>query len=98
MIPHVTEACWSALGHDRILAEADWPEADPALCVDDTVTLAVQVNGKLRGNIEVPKDCPKEDAEAAALAVDNVRTHTDGKTIRKVVVVPNRIVNIVVTG
>jgi leucyl-tRNA synthetase len=96
MVPHVTEQCWVLLGHDRILAESDWPEADPAMCVDDTVTLAVQVNGKLRGNIEVPKDCAKEEAEAAALAVENVRAHTDGKTIRKVVVVPNRIVNIVV--
>jgi len=98
MVPHLTEACWVLLGYDHILAESDWPEADPALCVDDTVTLAVQVNGKLRGNIEVPKDCPKEDAEAAALALENVRAHTDGKTIRKVVVVPNRIVNIVVAG
>jgi leucyl-tRNA synthetase len=98
MVPHVTEQGWAMLGHDRILAESDWPVADPALCVDDTVTLAVQVNGKLRGNIEVPKDCAKEEAEAAALAVENVRAHTDGKTIRKVVVVPNRIVNIVVAG
>ena len=97
MVPHVTEACWAALGHGSILAETDWPEADPACLVDDAVTLAVQVNGKLRGQIEMPRDCPREDAESAALALDNVRGHTDGKTLRKVVVVPNRIVNIVVS-
>jgi len=96
MVPHVTEACWAALGHDVILAETAWAEADPAHLADDAVTLAVQVNGKLRGQIEMPRDCPKEDAEAAALALDNVRSHTEGKTVRKVVVVPNRIVNIVV--
>ena len=96
MVPHVTEACWAALGHDAILAESPWPEADPAHLVDDAVTLAVQVNGKLRGQIEIARDCPKEDAEAAALGLENVRTHMEGKTMRKVVVVPNRIVNIVV--
>ncbi|MBB4265980.1 leucine--tRNA ligase [Roseospira visakhapatnamensis] len=96
MVPHLTESCWQALGGSTILAESDWPQADPAHLVDDTVTLAVQVNGKLRGNVSLPRDCPKAEAEAAALAVDNVRAHTEGKTIRKVVVVPNRIVNIVV--
>ncbi|SOD92384.1 leucine--tRNA ligase [Caenispirillum bisanense] len=95
MTPHITEELWARLGHGTILAETAWPKADPALLVEDTVTMAVQVNGKLRGTLDLPKDCPKDQAEAAALALPNVQQQLEGKAPRKVIVVPNKIVNIV---
>lgn len=94
-LPHFTEECWEILGHSEWLAETSWPEADPALLVDDTVTVAVQVNGKLRGTIDIPKDHPKEETEKLALEQENVVKFLDGKTVRKVIVVPNKIVNVV---
>ncbi|MBU2091909.1 MAG: class I tRNA ligase family protein, partial [Alphaproteobacteria bacterium] len=95
MVPHLAEELWLLLGHTTLLAETPWPEADPALLVDDSVTIAIQVNGKLRGTIDLPRDCPKEEAEQAALALPAVMQQLDGKAPRKVIVVPNRIVNIV---
>ncbi|MDE1968018.1 MAG: leucine--tRNA ligase [Alphaproteobacteria bacterium] len=96
MMPHLAEALWQALGHQRLLADEPWPKADAALAVAETVTLAVQVNGKLRGTIEVPRDVGEADARQAALALPNVITALGGKTPRKTIVVPNRIVNVVV--
>ena len=96
MMPHLTEELWQALGHTQMLAHTSWPEADPALLVEDTVTLPVQVNGKLRATLDVPKDASKEALEALALANDNVQRAIDGKTLRKVIVVPGRVVNLVV--
>lgn len=96
MTPHLSEELWSALSHDRLIARSDWPKADPALVVDELVTLAVQVNGKMRAKIEVERDASEEDARAAALGHDNVQRAMDGKPPRKIIVVPNRIVNIVV--
>ncbi|GER05999.1 leucine--tRNA ligase [Iodidimonas muriae] len=96
MMPHLAEELWQSLGHKTLLAGADWPQADAAMLVDDTVTMGVQVGGKLRDTIVVAKDAPREDVEAVALASDKVMRAIDGKTVRKVVVVPNRIVNIVV--
>ncbi|MEQ9123118.1 MAG: leucine--tRNA ligase [Alphaproteobacteria bacterium] len=93
--PHIAEEMWSGLGHDGLLADAPWPVADPALVVDETITIGVQVNGKLRASIQAPRDMPKEELEAAALAEPNVQRNLDGKTPRKVIVVPNRIVNVV---
>ncbi|KZD12932.1 leucine--tRNA ligase [Oceanibaculum pacificum] len=95
MTPHLAEELWALLGHETLLAETAWPVADPALLVDDSVTVAIQVNGKLRGTIELPRDCAKEDAEQAALALPAVIQQLDGKAPRKVIVVPNRIVNVV---
>jgi leucyl-tRNA synthetase len=95
MTPHIAEELWQMLGHDGLVAETAWPVADPALLVDDSVTIAVQVNGKLRATIDLPVDCPKDDAEAAALAQEKIIAILEGKTPRKVIVVPNRIVNIV---
>tara|TARA_R110000772_G_scaffold73216_8_gene159955 strand:+ start:16004 stop:18568 length:2565 start_codon:yes stop_codon:yes gene_type:complete len=96
MTPHLAEALWLELGHgDALVADTPWPEADPAYLVDDLVTIAVQVNGKLRGTIELPKDCAKDAAEDAALALDKVQSVLEGKPPRKVIVVPNRIVNVV---
>ena len=93
--PHIAEEMWAGLGHAELLADAPWPEADPALVVDDLITIAVQVNGKLRASIEAPRDMAKDALEAAALAEPNVQRNLDGKTPRKVIVVPNRIVNVV---
>ncbi|MEQ8440787.1 MAG: leucine--tRNA ligase [Alphaproteobacteria bacterium] len=95
MTPHVAEELWAQLGHEAMLVDTDWPVADPAMLVEETVTIAVQVNGKLRATIELPRDLDKESAEAAALAEENVQRTLDGKSPRKVIVVPNRIVNIV---
>ncbi|MDE2166162.1 MAG: leucine--tRNA ligase [Alphaproteobacteria bacterium] len=96
MMPHLAEALWHALGHQRLLADEPWPKADPALAIAETVTLAVQVNGKLRGTVEVPRDVGEADARQAALALPNVINALGGKTPRKTIVVPNRIVNVVV--
>ena len=96
MIPHVAEAMWAELGHSTMLCNEAWPKADPALLVDESVKLAVQVNGKLRGTIDIPRDASEQVAKDAALAVPNVQTAMAGKPARKIVVVPNKIVNIVV--
>jgi len=96
MMPHLSEEMWASLGHDKLLAETAWPEADPRLIIDDTATVAIQVNGKLRATIQLPRDCPKDQAEAAALAEDAVIRALEGKAPKKIVVVPNRIVNVVV--
>jgi len=95
MLPHLAEEMWAAMGHETLLADTPWPEANPVLIRDDTVTVAVQVNGKLRGTLELSKDCDNDDAEATALALDAVTAAMDGKAARKIIIVPNRIVNIV---
>ena len=97
--PHVSHALWQALGHaETLLEDIPFPQADPAALVRDALKLAVQVNGKLRGTIEVAVDAPREAVEAAALAEPNVAAFVDGKEIRKVIVVPGKIVNIVLAG
>ncbi len=96
MVPHLAEEIWQALGHDGLLLEQPWPVADADLVRDDTVTVAVQVSGKLRATIEVERDMDKTALEKLALANDNVQRAIDGKPVRKVVIVPNRIVNVVV--
>lgn len=94
--PHVCHAAWQVLGGTGGLEDAPWPQHDPALLVADTVELIVQVNGKLRGRIQVPADADKAAAEAAALADENVQRHIDGKPLRRVIVVPGKLVNLVV--
>ena len=96
MLPHLAEELWQRLGHEGLVGEAAWPEPDPSLIVDDSVTVAVQVNGKLRATIDVPRDADKAVVEALALADTNVLRTMAGKPPRKVIVVPNRIVNVVV--
>ncbi|MBI2240894.1 MAG: leucine--tRNA ligase [Magnetospirillum gryphiswaldense] len=96
MMPHLAEEMWAALGHAIPVVDTPWPVAEASLLVEDSVTVAVQVNGKLRATIELPKDCDAKLAEETALAQDNVIAAMSGKPPRKVVVVPNRIVNVVV--
>jgi leucyl-tRNA synthetase len=97
MMPHLAEELWSLLrpGAERLLAEEAWPEADAALMAADTVTLAVQVSGKLRATIEVPVGADEATIFAAAEAEENVIRALDGKPIRKRIHVPGRIVNLV---
>jgi leucyl-tRNA synthetase len=95
MMPHLAEEMWQELGGSGLLAEQPWPLFDPDLTRDEQVTLAVQVNGKLRATIEVPRDTAAAAVENAALALPQVARWLDGHLPRKVIVVPNRIVNIV---
>lgn len=94
--PHLSEEINSALGESELLSEQSWPVLDESLLVESEIQIIVQVNGKLRARLTVPADISKEDLEAQALADSNVTTHTDGKTVRKVIVIPGKLVNIVV--
>ncbi len=96
VVPHVTHAAWRALSIDAPLLDAPWPTVDAEALVSDRVTLVVQVNGKRRAEIEVAADTGREDIVAAALANDAVARHVDGRTVRKTIVVPGRLVNVVV--
>jgi leucyl-tRNA synthetase len=96
MVPHLAEEMWAALGGATLLCFEPWPKADPALLVDDTITVAVQVNGKLRATVALPRDAAEAQAKEAALAQANVIAAMAGKPARKVIVVPNRIINVVV--
>ncbi|MBM3489710.1 MAG: leucine--tRNA ligase [Alphaproteobacteria bacterium] len=96
MMPHLAEELWQLLGHDRLLAESAWPEPEAALLVDETVTVAVQVGGKLRATLSLARDLGEPELRQAVLAEDKIKRALDGRTIRKMVVVPNRVVNLVV--
>jgi leucyl-tRNA synthetase len=95
MMPHLAEESWQALGHSGLLAESPWPAADPALLASETATIAIQVNGKRRDEIVLPVASSAEEIEAAVLRMDNVRRAVGDKTVRRVVVVPGRIANVV---
>jgi len=96
VVPHISHALWQVLGHTQtVLEDQPWPQADSAALVRDTLTLAVQINGKLRATIELPTGASKEDAEALARAQPQVMHFLEGLSVRKVIVVPGKIVNIV---
>jgi len=95
MMPHLAEELWQTLGGHQLLADQRWPEADPELARDEQVTIAVQVNGKLRATFDIARDTDSSAVENAALALPQVARWLDGQPPRKVIVVPNRIVNIV---
>ncbi|WP_156839657.1 leucine--tRNA ligase [Novosphingobium aquimarinum] len=95
MMPHLAEEAWDAIGEEGLIAEAAWPPVDPALLVDDEVTIAIQVKGKLRDTVTVAKGTAKDELEALALASEKVQRALDGAEIRKVIVVPDRLVNLV---
>ncbi len=96
MTPHLSEEIWQLLGGEGLIATAAWPQADEKMLVDDAVTMPIQINGKRRAEISVPKDMPKEEVEKLALAQDAVIKALDGAEPKKVIVVPGRIVNVVV--
>jgi leucyl-tRNA synthetase len=96
MLPHLAEEAWEALGGTGLIAGQPWPKHDPALLVESEVTIAVQVSGKLRDTLTVPKDASREELEAAALASEKIMRTLDGATPKKVIVVPGRLVNIVI--
>jgi leucyl-tRNA synthetase len=93
--PHASHALWQALGHDEAVLNAAWPDVDESALVKDSIELVVQVNGKVRAKLEVPANADKDTVENLAKAEPNVQKFTDGKTIRKVIVVPGKLVNIV---
>jgi leucyl-tRNA synthetase len=95
MVPHVAEEAWAAAGHNGLIADAAWPEADPALLVEDEVTIAIQVNGKLRDTVRAARGAAREDLEAMAVGNENVQRILAGAAPRKVIVVPDRLVNVV---
>jgi len=94
MMPHLAEECWSALGHTSLVATEAWPQVEPDLLVENTITLPVQINGKKRADVTIARDAGKEAIEAAVLALDAVKKALDGKSPKKVIVVPQRIVNV----
>ena len=93
--PHLAEEMWARMGYDTLVIKEEWPVGDALLAQDDTVTIAVQMCGKMRGTIEMPKDSSDEDVKAKALSLENVSRQLEGKEIKKIIVVKNRIVNIV---
>ena len=95
MMPHLAEECWTVLGQKGLISEANWPQIERDLLIEDTVTLVVQVNGKKRGDVTVPRGAENPEIEAAVLALDAVKQALGGKAVRKVIVVPMRIVNVV---
>jgi len=95
MMPHLAEECWQALGHSTLVAMEAWPQVESELLVETTITLPVQINGKKRAEVTVARDAGKDVVEAAVLALDEVKKVLDGKSPKKVIVVPQRIVNVV---
>ena len=96
MMPHLAEECWSALGHETLIAESAWPVADRSLIVRSQMTIPVQVNGRKRADLTIEREADAKTVEAAALALDAVRRALDNRPPKKVIVVPQRIVNVVV--
>jgi leucyl-tRNA synthetase len=96
--PHICHSLWQTLGHDEAIVEASWPQVDESALKQDNIELMVQVNGKLRSKIQVPADADQAAVEAVAFADENVQRFTEGKEVRKVILVPGRLLNIVVAG
>ena len=95
MMPHLAEECWQVLGQEGLISEANWPQIERDLLVEDTMTMVVQVNGKKRGEVTVASGAQNPEIEGAVLALDAVKLALGGKPVRKVIVVPKRIVNVV---
>ena len=95
IVPHITQQLWNELGHDELLANVAWPVCDESALVRDEIEMVVQVNGKLRSKINVAVNANNASVEALALADDKIVANIAGKTVRKVIVVPGRLVNIV---
>ena len=95
MMPHLAEQCWEVLGHDTLISQAPWPAVEDGLLVENTITLPVQINGKKRADVTVARDAANGDIEAAVLALEAIQRALEGKPPKKVIVVPQRIVNVV---
>jgi len=95
MMPHLAETCWRALGHKTMVVDTPWPKADPALIKSDTITIAVQVNGKRRGEITIAAEADEASVKEAAMKDEGVLRSLEGKAPKRIIVVPRRIVNIV---
>jgi leucyl-tRNA synthetase len=96
MMPHLAEECWAVLGHATPVSATPWPQCDRKLIVTDTISIPVQVNGRKRADLTIEREADSKAVEAAALALDAVRRAVDNKPVKKVIVVPQRIVNVVV--
>jgi leucyl-tRNA synthetase len=96
LAPHIAEELWNLLGHDGTITYEKWPTYDASELVENTVQMVIQVNGKVRSHLKIARDAAKDKVESAAKNDENVKRYLDGKTVRKVIVVPNKIVNIVV--
>src|SRR5262249_30853982 len=95
MMPHLAEECWALMGHKPMVAVEPWPQLEPELLVENTITLPVQINGKKRADVTVARDAKPAEVETAVLALEAVQRALDGKPPKKVIVVPQRIVNVV---
>lgn len=95
VVPHLTEELWEILGHPTRLSHTPWPKASPVFLVEDVITLAVQVNGKLRGALEIAPDLGQEEIQTQALALENVQRALEGRSVKKIIIIPKRVVNIV---
>jgi leucyl-tRNA synthetase len=95
IVPHITHTLWHALGHAEAVVECRWPECDQDALVQEEFTLVVQVNGKVRGKVSVPKDAQRGAIESRVLEEANVRKHLQGKPVKKIIVVPGKLVNVV---
>jgi leucyl-tRNA synthetase len=96
MMPHLAEECWATLGHKTLVASEYWPKVEAQLLIEDTITLPVQINGKKRAEVTVSRNATNEEIIAAVLALDAVKKALGGQSPKKVIVVPQRIVNVVV--
>jgi leucyl-tRNA synthetase len=95
MMPHLAEECWAALGHKTLVASEDWPKVESQLLIEDTITLPIQINGKKRAEVTINRKATNGEIEAAVLALDAVKKALGGQSPKKVIVVPQRIVNVV---
>ena len=96
-MPHLAEECWERIGGKDLVSASSWPKIDASLLKDDSITMPVQINGKKRAEVQVPAEADKDEVEALAFKDPAVEPHLSGKTVRKVIVVPGRIINIVVS-
>jgi leucyl-tRNA synthetase len=94
-VPHFCEELWEALGGEPCMTRAAWPSYDPEMLREDEILIVVQVNGKKRAELRLPADTPGDEIKEAALAAENVKRFTEGKTVRKVILVPGKLVNVV---
>ena len=95
-MPHIAHTLWQGMGLSSDILDAGWPEPDPDAMVKDTIELVVQVNGRLRGKVSVPASASKQEIESIAMQDDNVQRHVTGKDVKKIIVVPGRLINMVV--